>query len=289
MPTPALPQDIPQVVARALEEDFGPGDVTADLVPAGCSAVATVVSRENAVLCGTAWFEEVFAQLNADIAVEWSITDGMPMRSGAEICRLQGPARAMLSGERTALNFLQTLSGTASIARRYADAVAGTGCRVLDTRKTLPGLRAAQKYAVACGGATNHRHGLYDAILIKENHIVAAGGISTALDAARAAHPGLKVEIEVESLAELDAALDGAADIVLLDNFGLDDLQQAVKRTRGRPGCLTRLEASGNVDLANIHAIALTGVDFVSVGALTKHLRAVDLSMRFTLHVPAGD
>ncbi len=289
MPKPALPQDIPQVVARALEEDLGPGDVTADLVPAGCSAVATVVSRENAVLCGTAWFEEVFAQLDAGIAVQWSITDGMPMSTGAELCRLDGPARALLSGERTALNFLQALSGTATVARRYADAVAGTGCRVLDTRKTLPGLRAAQKYAVACGGATNHRHGLYDAILIKENHIVAAGGIAAALGAARAAHPGLSVEIEVESLAELDAALDGAADIVLLDNFSHSDLHKAVERTRGRPGCLTRLEASGNVDLANVHAIALTGVDFVSVGALTKHLRAVDLSMRLQLHAPAGD
>jgi nicotinate-nucleotide pyrophosphorylase (carboxylating) len=289
MPPPALPQDIPQVVARALEEDLGPGDVTADLVPAGCGAAASVVSRENAVLCGTAWFEEVFAQLDAGILVEWLLTDGMPMTTGAEVCRLEGPARALLSGERTALNFLQALSGTASIARRYADAVAGTGCRVLDTRKTLPGLRAAQKYAVACGGATNHRQGLYDAILIKENHIIAAGGIAAALGAARAAHPGLSTEIEVESLAELDAALEGGADIVLLDNFALGDLREAVERTRGRPGCLTRLEASGNVDLENVRAIASTGVDFVSVGALTKHLRAVDLSMRFTLNAPASD
>jgi len=286
MPQPPLPPDLAATVARALEEDIGPGDVTADLVPAECRASATVVSREAAVLCGTAWFDAVYAQLDPAVSVTWAARDGDPIGAGMELCRLEGPARPLLSGERTALNFLQSLSGTATVARRFADAVAGTGCRVLDTRKTLPGLRAAQKYAVACGGGTNHRHGLYDALLIKENHIIAAGGIAAALAAARRAHPGLVVEIEVESIAELEAALEGGADIVLLDNFAPQVLREAVARTRGRPGCATRLEASGNVELENIRAIAETGVDFVSVGGLTKHLRAVDLSMRFQLGPP---
>jgi nicotinate-nucleotide pyrophosphorylase (carboxylating) len=288
MPHPQLPNDVPSVVARALAEDIGAGDVTADLVPEGCTAVATVTSREAAVLCGAAWFNEVFAQLDPAVSIAWFVADGMQVTPGMTLCQLSGPARPMLSGERTALNFLQTLSGTASVARSYADAVAGTNCRVLDTRKTLPGLRAAQKYAVACGGAVNHRHGLYDALLIKENHILAAGGIGVALAAARTAHPGLTVEIEVESLAELDEALEGGADIVLLDNFPLAELREAVARTRGRPATATRLEASGNVDLGNIRAVAETGVDFVSVGGLTKNLRAVDLSMRFSLEMPAS-
>lgn len=288
MPQPELPSDIASLVARALEEDIGPGDVTADLVPAARRAEAAVVSREDAVLCGAAWFDEVFTQLDPAVSVAWAVRDGATISTGTVLCRLDGPARALLSGERTALNFLQSLSGTATVARRYADQVAGTGCRVLDTRKTLPGLRSAQKYAVACGGGTNHRHGLYDAILIKENHIFAAGGIAAALAAARAAHPKLSVEIEVESLDELEAALDGGADIVLLDNFPLDVLREAVARTRSRPGCVTRLEASGNVELANVRAVAETGVDFVSVGGLTKHLRAVDLSMRFQLEPAAG-
>ena len=287
MPPPALPEDLSAVVAGALAEDIGPGDVTADLVPPASRATATVVSREDAVLCGTAWFDEVFAQLDSSVSVEWLAADGERIAPGATLCRLSGPARSLLSGERTALNFLQFLSGTATTARRYADAVAGTGCRVLDTRKTLPGLRAAQKYAVACGGATNHRHGLYDAILIKENHIIAAGGIAPALAAARAAHPGLSVEIEVEDAAELVAALEGGADIVLLDNFSLEALREAVRINRARPGCTTRLEASGNVELETIRAIAATGVDFVSVGGITKNLRAIDLSMRFRMDAPA--
>lgn len=288
MPNPELPQDLPSVVARALEEDIGPGDVTADLIPPADQAVAVVVSRETAVLCGTAWFDEVFAQIDATVAIQWSAADGDRIVPDGELCRLSGPARPLLSGERTALNFLQALSGTATIARRYADAVAGTGCRVLDTRKTIPGLRTAQKYAVACGGATNHRHGLYDALLIKENHIISAGGIAAALAAARRTHPGLSVEIEVESLEELEQALDAGADIVLLDNFALELLRAAVARVRGRSGCATRLEASGNVELANVRAIAETGVDFVSVGGLTKHVRAVDLSMRFRIDPSQG-
>lgn len=283
MPVPELPSDLSAVVARALAEDLGAGDLTADLVPAHFRAEATVACREDAVLCGTAWFDEVFAQLDPAVSIEWRLEDGLRMGPGTELCRLEGPARPLLSGERTALNFLQSLSGTATLARAYADAVAGTGCSVLDTRKTVPGLRSAQKYAVACGGATNHRRGLYDALLIKENHIIAAGGIPAALRAARAIHPGFLVEIEVESAAELEQALDGGADIILLDNFTLDGLRDAVARVRARPDCRTRLEASGNVSLDNVRQVAETGVDLVSVGALTKNLRATDLSMRFRL------
>jgi nicotinate-nucleotide pyrophosphorylase (carboxylating) len=286
MSAPELPTDLGAVVARALAEDLGEGDLTADLVPAPYRAVATVVSREDAVLCGTAWFEEVFVQLEPAVSIEWRFEDGDRVGPGMELCRLEGPARPLLSGERTALNFLQSLSGTATLAHAYAEAVAGTGCSVLDTRKTLPGLRSAQKYAVACGGATNHRHGLYDALLIKENHIIAAGGIAAALQAARAIHPGFLVEIEVESGDELELALDGGADIVLLDNFSLDGLRAAVARVRSRPDCRTRMEASGNVSLDNVRSVAETGVDFVSVGAITKNLRAIDLSMRFRLQGP---
>lgn len=286
MPLPALPDDLKAVVALALEEDVGSGDLTAELIPEGSMASASVVCRETAVLCGCAWFEAVFAQLDANIAIAWSAGDGEILEPDQEICRLQGPARALLTGERSALNFLQVLSGTASAARSYADAVAGTGCRVLDTRKTIPGLRSAQKYAVACGGASNHRRGLYDAILVKENHIIAAGGIEVALRLARELRPGFSVEIEVESLAELEQALDASADIVLLDNFDLPALRQAVALRRARPGCQTRLEASGNVQLETAREIASTGVDFISVGAITKHLRAVDFSMRFRLAAP---
>jgi nicotinate-nucleotide pyrophosphorylase (carboxylating) len=283
MPSLALPEDIHAVVANALQEDIGSGDVTADLVPAHRRASASVVCRQAAVICGTAWFEQVFAQLEAAVSISWHVRDGDRVTADTELCRLSGPARALLSGERTALNFLQALSGTATLARAYAEAVAGTACRVLDTRKTVPGLRSAQKYAVACGGASNHRHGLYDALLIKENHIIAAGGIAAALRAARTLHPGLVVEIEVESLAELEAALEGGADIVLLDNFELETLREAVARVRRRENCSTRLEASGNVSLATVRDIAETGVDFISVGELTKNLRAIDLSMRFQL------
>jgi nicotinate-nucleotide pyrophosphorylase (carboxylating) len=287
MPQPPLPDDIATLVARALEEDIGTGDVTADLVGQSLTATAEVICREQAVLCGTAWFDEVFRQLDATVVIAWAVADGAEITPDTLLCRLQGPARALLSGERTALNFLQMLSGTATVARRFAEAVAGTGCRVLDTRKTLPCLRTAQKYAVACGGATNHRRGLYDAVLIKENHLIAAGGIGPALRAARQAHPDLSIEIEVESLAELEEALDGGADIVLLDNFSLEQLAAAVERTQRRGEGAARLEASGNVTLENVRAIAASGVDFVSVGELTKHLRAIDLSMRFRLETPA--
>lgn len=268
-------------VERALAEDVGPGDVTAGLVPAAARARAEVVCRELAVVCGTAWFSAVFRRLDPAVEIEWAAADGDLVQPGTTVCRLAGKARALLTGERTALNFLQTLSGTATSARRHADAVAGTGCRVLDTRKTLPGLRQAQKYAAACGGVTNHRRGLFDAILIKENHIMAAGGIAAALSTARSAHPALSVEIEVESLDELAQALEGGADIVLLDNFDDEDLVAAVRMNAARGARRARLEASGNVSIERLPVIAATGVDYVSVGAVTKHLRATDYSLRF--------
>jgi len=280
-PGHALPPDLGDQVARALEEDVGSGDLTAALVPSARSAAATVITREDAVLCGCVWFDEVFRQLDPAVSVSWDAADGDAVASGQRLCRLEGPARPLLTGERTALNFLQTLSGTATATRRYAALVAGLPCRVLDTRKTLPGLRRAQKYAVLCGGGSNHRMGLYDGILVKENHIVAAGSIAAAVAAARAAGTGIPVEVEVESLDELRQALDAGADMALLDEFSLDDLRAAVEMNRAHPRGPMKLEASGNVSFETLRAIAETGVDFVSVGSLTKHLRAVDLSMRF--------
>lgn len=274
---PALPGDLDQQVRRALDEDVGSGDLTAALVPADKRLRATVVAREACVLCGTAWFEAVFRALDPTARVAWTARDGDRIAAGTTLCELEGDARALLTGERTALNFLQTLSGTATEAQRHADALAGTRCRVLDTRKTIPGLRLAQKYAVAVGGGTNHRLGLYDAILIKENHIAAAGSIAAAVASARRQSPSTKVEVEVESLAELDQALAAGADMALLDEFPLADLRAAVSRVAGR----MLLEASGGIGLDDLKATAATGVDFVSVGALTKHLRAIDLSMRF--------
>jgi nicotinate-nucleotide pyrophosphorylase (carboxylating) len=275
MPTPP---DLAAVVARALAEDVGGGDLTAALVPATAQARAHVVSREAAVICGAPWFDEVFHQIDPAIQIEWLVAEGEHVVADTELCRIKGPARALLTAERTALNFLQTLSGTATEARRYANAVAGTGCRVLDTRKTLPGLRTAQKYAVACGGCTNHRVGLYDGILIKENHIMAAGSIAAAVNAARTGGADVPVEVEVETLDQLTEALEAGADIVLLDNFSHDGIREAVAATAGR----AKLEASGNVSLEGLRTLAETGVDFISVGALTKHVRAVDLSMRFS-------
>ena len=276
-----LPQDLSETVARALAEDVGSGDVTAALLPADARSRARVISREPAVICGRAWFDEVFRQLDRSVQVAWRVADGAAVAPGDTLCEITGPTRALLTGERTALNFLQTLSGTATAARRYAEAVAHTRARVLDTRKTLPGLRSAQKFATRCGGCLNHRMGLYDLVLIKENHILAAGSIAAALAAARRLFPALEVEVEVEVLPELDQALAAGADIVLLDNFDLAGLRAAVQRAAGR----VRLEASGNVDLENVSAFAETGVDYISVGSLTKHVRAVDLSMRF---LPAG-
>ncbi|MDQ5910044.1 MAG: hypothetical protein QG599_2139 [Pseudomonadota bacterium] len=264
-------------VALALAEDVGSGDLTAALIPEDAQAEATVISREPAVLCGADWFTAVFRQLDARIAVDWAAADGDRIVPDQRLCTLRGPARALLTGERTALNFLQLLSGVATLARRYADAVAGTGATILDTRKTLPGLRLAQKYAVRCGGCQNHRIGLFDAVLIKENHIMAAGSIGNAIATARRLHPGVTIEVEVENFTELDEALAAQPDIIMLDNFTLTDMARAVKITSGR----AKLEASGNVNFDTVRPIAETGVDYISIGGLTKDVRALDLSMRF--------
>jgi nicotinate-nucleotide pyrophosphorylase (carboxylating) len=258
--------------------------VTAALVPATQRVRAQIVAREPAILCGTDWVAETFKQLDPAVHLEWLAQDGDAIVADAPVLKLAGPARPILTGERTALNFLQTLSGTATAARRYVDAIAGTGCRILDTRKTLPGLRLAQKYATRCGGAQNHRLGLHDMVLIKENHIVAAGSIAAAVAAARRTSPGLPVEVEVETLAEFDQALAAGADIILHDELTLDDTRTAVARNRARTaagGTPAKLEASGSVTLATVRDIALTGVDYISIGGITKHVQAVDLSMRF--------
>lgn len=278
-PELAIPADLPDQVAAALREDMGSGDVTAQLVPEDQRVRGRVVTREEAVLCGRPWVEETFRRLDPGIRLTWRAQDGDRVAAGAMIFEIEGRARPILSGERIALNFLQLLSATATEASRFAAAVAGTGCTVLDTRKTIPGLRTAQKYAVRCGGGRNHRMGLYDMVLIKENHIAAAGSITAAITAARHVAQGIKVEVEVESLQELEEALRAGPDIVLLDDFSLEDLTAAValKRTHGRP---VALEASGSVSLETVRAIAATGVDFVSSGGLTKNVRAVDLSMR---------
>jgi nicotinate-nucleotide pyrophosphorylase (carboxylating) len=280
-PAPDLtpPADLPGQVDAALKEDIGSGDVTAQLVPEAQRLRGRVITREQAVLCGRPWAEETFRRLDADLHLGWRATDGAQVEPGAVIFEIEGRARPILTGERTALNFLQLLSATATQASRFVAAVAGTGCTVLDTRKTLPGLRSAQKYAVRCGGARNHRLGLYDMVLIKENHIAAAGSLTAAIAAARRVATGVKVEVEVESLAELEEALRARPDIVLLDDFSLADLAAAVSlnRSRGRP---VALEASGSVSLETVRAIAETGVDFVSAGGLTKNVRAIDLSMR---------
>ena len=271
-----LPDPNP-TVALALAEDVGGGDLTAALIPEDAQAEATVISRENAILCGAAWFDAVFRQLDSRIVIDWQAADGDRIAPDQLLCTLRGPARALLTGERTALNFLQLLSGTATLARRYADAVAGTRATILDTRKTLPGLRLAQKYAVRCGGCRNHRIGLFDAVLIKENHIMAAGSIGEAIAVARRLHPDVTVEVEVENLAELAEALMAQPDIVMLDNFDLATMAEAVNITGGR----VKLEASGNVNFETVRPIAETGVDYISIGGLTKDVRAVDLSMRF--------
>jgi nicotinate-nucleotide pyrophosphorylase (carboxylating) len=274
-----LPKDLVQQVQTALREDVGGGDVTAQLVPADQRARGQLVTREDAVICGCAWVDETFRQLDPGIRLNWLTRDGARILAGEKLFEIEGPARPILTGERTALNFLQLLSGTASEARAYADAVAGTGCTILDTRKTLPGLRTAQKYAVLCGGASNHRIGLFDMVLIKENHIATAGSIGAAIAAARRSSPGLKVEVEVESMAELEQALDAKPDIILLDDFTHADMRNAVALNRER-GRSVKLEASGSVTLAIVRGIAETGVDYISVGSLTKHVRAIDLSMR---------
>jgi len=275
----ALPADLGAQVTNALREDVADGDVTANLVPAQQRVRGRVITRETMTLCGIAWVEETFRQLDPQIRLDWQVAEGAPAQPDQTLFSIEGPARAILTGERTALNFLQLLSATATQARRYADAVAGTGCTILDTRKTLPGLRTAQKYAVRCGGARNHRMGLYDMVLIKENHIAAAGSLSEAIASARREAPRLQVETEVETLAQLEEALRAHPDIVLLDNFSLADLRTAVNRNR-EVGSPVKLEASGGTGLVTVRAIAETGVDFISVGAITKHVHAIDLSMR---------
>jgi len=263
-------------VRRALAEDVGSGDITAQLIPAERLAHASVITREAAVVSGSAWVDAVFRRLDPRVAVHWLVTDGEQVAANQVLFQLEGPARALLTGERTALNFLQTLSGVATRCRYYADLVEGTGVRLLDTRKTLPGLRLAQKYATTCGGCYNHRIGLYDAFLIKENHIAACGGIAEAVAAAHRIAPGKPVEVEVESLDELEQALRAGADIVMLDELSLEEMRTAVGLAAGR----AKLEASGGIDEQTLREVAATGVDYISIGALTKHVRAIDLSMR---------
>jgi nicotinate-nucleotide pyrophosphorylase (carboxylating) len=271
-------REIVATVRAALDEDIGSGDLTAALVPDG-SSLAELVCREHAVICGRPWFDQCFSLFDNRVKIEWLVAEGEKVKPGTIVCRIAGPARSLLTVERTALNFLQTLSAVATVTRRYVDEVEGTGCRVLDTRKTIPGLRKAEKYAVRCGGGHNHRTGLYDAILIKENHILAAGSICEALRKAEAvARPGMMVEIEVETLEELDQALNCGARRVLLDNFSLELLAAAVKTVAEE----VETECSGNVTLENVREIAQTGVDYVSIGALTKNVNAVDFSLRFT-------
>lgn len=270
-------------VNQALIEDVGTGDLTALLIPAGEIATASVISRENAVLCGTKWFEACFWHLAPEIELCWLAQDGMAINAGQELCRITGNARILLTAERPALNFLQLLSAVATQTRYYMEAASGTGAKIVDTRKTLPGLRLAQKYAVKCGGGTNHRLGLYDGILIKENHIIAAGSIGRALHAAEeVAPPGVFIQIEVETLDDLRNALDAGAKMILLDNFDLNGLREAVALNAQLTDKRTVLEASGGITLENVRAVAETGVDRISVGSLTKDINAVDLSMRFS-------
>lgn len=276
-----LPLDITRAVRDALEEDLGgsvdpTADITASLIPADAHNVATIITRESGVFCGQAWADEVFRQLGGEVAIDWHVQDGDSLEPNQVLCTLSGPARALLTGERNAMNFIQTLSGCATVTAQYVKQLEGTSCRLLDTRKTLPGLRNALKYAVTCGGGFNHRIGVFDAYLIKENHIIACGGITLAITTAKALNPGKPVEVETENLAELEEAIHAGADIIMLDNFSLEMMREAVHINAGRAA----LENSGNVTLATIREYAQTGVDYISVGALTKHIQALDLSMR---------
>lgn len=275
-----IPQSyIENTVSNALLEDIGSGDVTGLLIAEDEISMATIITRDAATVCGIDWVEEVFAQLDSDILIEWDVDDGDSVEAGQTLCSISGNSRALLTGERSALNFLQTLSATATTAKTYADEVNGTNCKVLDTRKTIPGLRLAQKYAVSCGGCENHRIGLFDAILIKENHIEAAGGIKKAVDEARFNNPDLCIEVEVENMQELEQALDADVNRIMLDNFNPEQIKEAIKVTDKR----AELEASGGITLDNIRQYAETGVDYISIGALTKDIQSIDLSMRFGL------
>jgi len=275
------PAQVSADVRTALAEDIGTGDLTAALVPEHQYATATIISRQWAIVCGQAWVEEVFRQLDGSVTIEWLIAEGGETGPDAVISRLKGPARSLLTGERTALNFLQLLSGTASAARRCVDAVQGTRVRILDTRKTIPGLRLAQKYAVRCGGAVNHRIGLFDAVLIKENHIVAAGGIQAAVAAALGSPAEVLIEVEVETLEQTRQALASGAQRLLLDNFSLEEMRDAVVLRDGLNPAV-ELEASGSITTGMLREVAETGVDFISIGSLTKNVKAIDLSMRFS-------
>jgi nicotinate-nucleotide pyrophosphorylase (carboxylating) len=275
-----LPADLQELVTRALAEDIGSGDLTAQLIDAATIANAELRVRERAVLCGSAWFSEVFRQIDPQVSIDWRCTDGDLVSADTIVCALRGRARSLLTGERTAMNLLQTLSGTATAARRCADAVAGTTTRILDTRKTLPGLRLAQKYAVHCGGAVNHRIGLFDAVLIKENHISAAGGIAEAVSSARNLYKDIMIEIEVETIDEFRIALETSVDRIMLDNFPVPELHTAVRLREAAPRRI-ELEASGGFEFDDLATIAATGVDYISTGSITKHLRAVDFSLRF--------
>ncbi|KHT64629.1 nicotinate-nucleotide pyrophosphorylase [Photobacterium gaetbulicola] len=277
-----LPLEITRAVADTLREDLGGEidagrDITASLIPADSHGVATIITREHGMFCGQMWAEEVFRQLGGEVSIEWHVEDGDKVKPNQTLCTLRGPSRILLTGERNAMNFIQTLSGCATTVAEYAKQLEGTHCRLLDTRKTIPGLRSALKYAVTCGGGYNHRIGVFDAYLIKENHIIACGGIEQAITTAKQLNPGKPVEVETESLDELQQAIDAGADIIMLDNFTTDMMRQAVKINAGRAA----LENSGNVTLETIREFAQTGVDYISVGALTKHLKAMDLSMRF--------
>ncbi|WP_373689817.1 carboxylating nicotinate-nucleotide diphosphorylase [Rheinheimera sp.] len=276
-----LVQEIRRGVSHALAEDLGylplaQGDITASLIPETQQATATIITREDCVICGVDWVEEVFQQLSDQVVIQWFVKDGDAVNANTLLCEISGPARVLLTGERTALNFLQTLSGTATTTAKYVALLGNSKTRLLDTRKTLPGLRLAQKYAVTCGGGKNHRIGLYDAFLIKENHIAAAGSIANAVQTARQNFPGKAVEVEVEDLTELEQALKAGADIIMLDNFHIADIQQAVALNKGQ----AKLEVSGNITSEALKALGATGVDYISSGALTKNVQAVDLSMR---------
>lgn len=277
-----LPLEITRAVADALREDLGGDidasrDITANLIAADSYSTATIITREYGVFCGQLWADEVFIQLGGEVVIDWHVADGEVVKPNQVLCTLKGPSRVLLTGERNAMNFIQTLSGCATLTAEYANQLQGTNTRLLDTRKTVPGLRSALKYAVSCGGGFNHRIGVFDAYLIKENHIMACGGIEKAIATAKQLNPGKPVEIETESLAELEQAIAAGADIIMLDNFSLEMMREAVAINAGRAA----LENSGDITLSNIRACALTGVDYISVGALTKHVRAMDLSMRF--------
>ncbi|HIN92060.1 MAG TPA: carboxylating nicotinate-nucleotide diphosphorylase [Alphaproteobacteria bacterium] len=278
---PPHPSDIKKIVTRALAEDVGNGDLTTALIDGNKRVESQIHGREAAVLCGCAWFDEVFRQLNPKTTVQWQHVDGDWVDDGIMICKITGPASALLSGERTALNFLQTLSGTATATRKFVDAVNGTNAKILDTRKTIPGLRLAQKYAVHCGGGQNHRIGLFDGVLIKENHILVAGSITAAVTAARLNTSKILIEVEVETLSQTKEAMTAKPDRILLDNMTLKMYRQAVKLRNASSGKRVELEVSGNIDINNVRQIAKTGVDYISIGAITKHSQAIDFSMRF--------